>query len=43
MRRKISDMKSCKRKKCPYYELYTNKCTKCELNPNSVWSEKKGR
>ena len=39
MRRKES--KSCKRKKCPYYNEITKKCESCELNPNSVWIEKK--
>lgn len=34
--------KSCKRKKCPYYnERKTNKCEKCEWNPNAVWIERK--
>ena len=33
--------KSCKRSKCPYYKMNTNKCYSCELNPDSVWTERK--
>lgn len=35
--------KKCKRKNCPYYNIPTQKCSKCEWNPDSVWvTVKKG-
>lgn len=39
MRRK--EYKSCKRKKCPYYNEITKKYRCCEWNPNSLWMESK--
>lgn len=38
---KNKNIKPCKRKKCPYYTVISAKCSKCEWNPNSVWSERK--
>lgn len=34
-------IKKCKRKKCPYYNIYTNKCMSCEWNKDAVWKERK--
>lgn len=33
--------KKCKRKKCPYYDSISQKCMKCEWNPDSVWAVRK--
>ena len=30
--------KPCKRKKCPFYSINTDKCYSCEWNPNAVWT-----
>ena len=38
---KVKKQKACKRKKCPYYNVVFNKCSKCEWNPNALWTEKK--
>lgn len=35
--------KPCKRKKCPYYNTRTNKCSLCEYNPNAEWTERKAK
>ena len=34
---KVKKEKPCKRKNCPYYNIYYEKCSDCELNPNSLW------
>lgn len=34
---KIKTEKSCKRKKCPYYDSLTTTCESCEWNPKSIW------
>lgn len=35
--------KMCKRRKCPYYNIYSEKCGKCDWNPDGYWVEKKAR
>lgn len=35
---KVKKEKPCKRKNCPYYNIYYEKCSDCELNPNSLWT-----
>lgn len=30
--------KPCKRDKCPYYKIRTDKCCSCEWNPDAVWT-----
>lgn len=35
--RKQGNRKSCKRKKCPYYTMVTEKCGRCEWNPGAAW------
>lgn len=38
---KLKQSKPCKRKKCPYYNIYFDKCSFCEWNPDKVWTERK--
>ena len=40
---KIKREKPCKRKKCPYYDMYFKRCESCEWNPESTWGVKKGK
>ena len=40
---RVRENKRCKRKKCPYYDLITEKCLQCEWNPDSVWMVRKER
>ena len=38
--RKKTITKPCKRRNCPYYNTYFEKCVKCEWNPDAVWTSK---
>lgn len=38
---KSKNTKPCKRKKkCPYYYIYSKKCESCDWNPDCVWTVK---
>lgn len=37
---KTSQLKPCKRKKCPYYYIQSSNCNKCEWNPSNLWTKK---
>ena len=43
MNRKYIYDKPCKKRKCPYYNIFSTKCNSCEKNPEANWKPcKKG-